>query len=129
MFVLRTHGHEQRLVAVAAHQRLELLFGDAREDGRVRDLVAVQMQDRKHGPVDPRVQEFVRMPARGQRARLGLAVADDTGNVQMRIVVCGSVSVEERVAELAPLVDRARHLRCDVARDTSRERELAEEAA
>ena len=44
-------GDEQRLPAVAAKERSELVFGDPREHRRVRDLVAVEMQDRKHRAV------------------------------------------------------------------------------
>ena len=76
----------KRLVSIAAHQRLELVLRDAGEDGRVRDLVAVQVQDRQHCAVGTRVQELVGVPARRERAGLGLAVADDAGNQQVRIV-------------------------------------------
>ena len=44
-------GDEQRLPAVALEQRHELVLRDPREDRRVRDLVAVQVQDREHGAV------------------------------------------------------------------------------
>ena len=43
---------------------------------RVRDLPAVEVEDRQHRAVRRRVQERVQVPARGERARLGLAVAD-----------------------------------------------------
>ena len=44
-------GDDDRLPAVALEQRDQLLLGDPREHGRVRDLVAVQVQDRQHGAV------------------------------------------------------------------------------
>src|SRR6266511_885550 len=69
------------------------------------------------------------MPARRQGAGLRLAVAHDTSDEQVRIVEGRSVCVRERVAELAALVDRARGLRCDVARNPARKRELPEELA
>ena len=67
------------------------------------------------------------MPARRERACLRLAVADDAGDEEIRVVERGAEGVHERVAELAALVDRARRLGRDVARDPAGERELAEE--
>src|SRR5207245_10121449 len=70
-------GDEQRPVTVALEERDELALGDAREDRGVRDLVAVQVQDRQHGAVRLRVEELVRVPAGCERPGLRLAVADD----------------------------------------------------
>ena len=81
---------------------------DAREEAGVGDLVAVQVQDRQHRAVARRVEELVRVPAGGERAGLGLAVADDAGDDQVGVVERGAVGVRQRVAELAALVDRAR---------------------
>ncbi len=122
-------GDEQRPVPVALHQRDELVLGDAREHRRVRDLVAVQVEDRQHRAVALRVQELVRVPARRERPGLGLAVADDAADEQVRVVERRAVGVRQRVAELAALVDRPRRLGRDVARDPAGERELAEEPA
>ena len=113
----RSHRDEDRRPAVALEQRLELALGDPREHGRVRDLLAVQVQDRQDRTVAARVEELVRVPARGERSGLRLAVADDAGDQQIRIVEGCPESVHERIAELATLVDRARRLRCCVARD------------
>ena len=122
-------GDEARRVPVALQQRAQLVLGDPREQRRVGDLVAVEMQDRQHRAVARRVDELVRVPARRQRPRLGLAVADDAADEQVRVVERSAVGVHERVAELAALVDRARRLRRDVARDPAGERELAEQLA
>ena len=67
------------------------------------------------------------MPAGGERAGLGLAVADDAGDDQVGVVERRAEGVAEAVAELAPLVDRARRLGRDVAGDAAGERELREE--
>ena len=58
--------------AVAAQQLLQFLVRDARQDGRVGDLVAVEMQDRQHRAVGDRVEELVGMPGGGQRDRFPL---------------------------------------------------------
>ena len=117
----------QRPVAVAPEQRDELVLGDAREHGRVRDLVAVQVQDRQHRAVRPRVQELVRVPARRRAARSRPRRRRRRSDEQVGVVERRAVRVRERVAELAALVDRARRLGRDVARDAAGERELAEQ--
>ena len=120
---------EDRLPAIALEERQQLALGDPREHGRVRDLPAVQVQDRQDRAVAARVEELVRVPARRERAGLRLAVADDAGDDEIRIVEGCPEGVHERVAELAALVDRARRLRRRVARDAAGKRELAEELA
>ena len=116
-----------RRVAVALHQRRQLLARDPGEHRGVGDLVAVEVEDREDGAVRHRVEELVRVPARGERAGLGLAVADDRAHDEVRVVERGAVRVAQRVAELAALVDRARRLGRDVARDAAREAELPEQ--
>ena len=117
------------VVAVAAQQALELVAVDAGRDRRVRDLPAVEAQDRQHRSVVDRVDELVAVPARRQRTGLELAVADHGRDDEVGVVHGGAVGVGQDVAELAALVDRSRRLRCDVARDPARERELPEEPA
>jgi hypothetical protein len=119
--------NEIRRVAVAGKQRLEFLVADARQDRRVGDLVAVQVEDWQHRSVANRVEELVRMPRGRERAGLGLAVADDACDDQIGIVERHPVGVRQAVTELAALVDRAGRLGGDVAADVPRERELLEE--
>ena len=102
-------------------------LGNAGEHGRVRDLPAVQVQDREDGAVPRRVEELVRVPARRHRPGLGLAVADDAGDEKLRVVEGRAEGVRERVSELAALVDRPRRLGRDVAGDAAGEGELAEQ--
>ena len=120
---------EMRFVAVAVQQLEQLGASDARQQRRVGDLVAVEVQDRQHGTVVRRIQELVRLPARRERAGLGLAIADDAGDDQVRVVERRPVGVRQRVAQLAAFVDRAGRFRRDVARDAARPRELAEQPA
>ena len=108
-------------------ERDELRLRDPRENGRVRDLVAVQVEDREDGAVPAGVEELVRVPARGERPRLGLAVADDARHQEVGVVEGRAERVGERVPELAALVDRARCLGRRVARDAAGERELPEQ--
>ena len=112
--------HIVRLVAIALHERGELRLGNTREDRGAGDLVAVQMEDRQHRAVARGVDELVRVPARGERRRLRLAIADDATGDEIRIVECRAVRMRERVAELTALVDGAGCFGRDVARNAAR---------
>ena len=118
---------EVRLVAHALEELLQLVLRDAGEEAGVGDLVAVEVQDRQHAAVAGRVEELVAVPAGGERPGLGLAVADDAGDDQVRVVERGPVGVAQGVAELAALVDAAGRLRGDVAGDAAGEAELLEQ--
>ncbi len=120
---------EARRVPVALEQRAQLVVGDARQDGRVGDLVAVQVQHREDRPVAGGVDELVRVPARGQRPGLRLAVAHDAQREQVGVVEHRPVGVHERIAQLAALVDRPGRLRRDMRRDAAGVGELAEQPA
>ena len=113
--------------AVAAQQLLQFLVRDAGQDGRVGDLVAVEVQDRQHRAVGGRIEKLVGMPGRGQRPGLRLAVADDAGDDQIGIVEHRPERMAERIAQFAALVDRARALRRGVAGNAAGKRELQEE--
>ena len=122
-------GHDVRRVAVALQEAQKFGLGDPREDRRTGDLVAVQVQDREHGTIAGGIEELVRVPARGERPGLGLAVTDDAARQQVGVVEDRAVRVDECVPEFAALVDRAGRLRRDVARYPAGERELPEEPA
>ena len=113
--------------AVAAQQLLQFLARDARQQRRVGDLVAVEMQDRQHRAVGHRIEKLVRMPCRGERTGLRFAVADDAGDDEIGIVEHRAERVAERIAQLAALMDRARALRRRVARNPAGKRKLREE--
>ena len=118
---------EVRLVTVAHEQALQFVAADAREDRRIRDLVPVQMEDGQHRAVQRGIEELVGMPGRRQRAGLGLAVAHDASDDQVRVVKRRAVGVGDRVAQLASLVDGARSLGGHVAGDPAGKRELLEQ--
>ena len=113
--------------AVADEQALQLLVGDPGQDRRLGDLEAVEVEDRQDRAVGDGVEELVGMPGGGQRAGLGLAVADDAGDDQVRVVERRAEGMADRIAQLAALVDRARRLRRDVAGDPAGEGELLEQ--
>lgn len=120
---------EQRLVAEPAEEIADLVVAHPAEHGRIGNLVAVEMQDRQHRAVMRRIEEFVGVPGRGERAGLGLAVTDDTGDDQVGIVEGRAIGMHQRVTELTAFVDRARRFRRRVARDAAGEGELPEQLA
>jgi hypothetical protein len=117
---------EVRFISVAGQQLLELCSRDPGEHGRVGDLVAVQVQDRQHRTVVHGIEELVGVPARGEGARLRLAVADHAGGDEIGVVEDRTERVRQRVAQLTALVDRSRRLGRDVARNPARKRDLNE---
>ena len=126
-FVVKAGHKEVRLIAHAAEELGEFLVRDAREDGGVRDLVAVEMENRQHDAVGLGVHELVGLPGRGKRARLGLAVAHHGHGQQAGVIENRAIGVRKRVAQLAALVNGARGLGRKVARNATGVRELAEE--
>ena len=77
---------EVRIPSTSREERGELFVGDAGEDRRIRDLVPVEVQDREDGAVTDRVEKLVRVPARRERARLGLTVTHDARDDEVGIV-------------------------------------------
>ena len=67
------------------------------------------------------------MPGCRQRSGFGLAVADDAGDDEIGIVEGRAEGMDQRIAELAAFVDRARRLGRDMARHAAGEGELLEQ--
>jgi hypothetical protein len=86
------------------------------------------VQDRQHRAVTPGIEEANVLPGARQRARLGLAVADDCGHNEVWVVEGRAERVREYVAELSAFMDRARGRNTDVAWDATRGRELTKES-
>jgi hypothetical protein len=120
---------EARRVPVALEQRAQLGGRNAREHRWARDLVAVEMQDGEHRAIVDGIEELVGVPARRERTCLGLAVAYHAADEQVGVIERRAVGMRQGVAELAALVDRPRRLRRHVARDATREGELAKQPA
>ena len=118
---------EMRGVAVAAEEMIQFFMTDSRQHAGIGDLVAVKVKDRENHPVGKRVQKFVRVPARCQGPGLGLAVADDAGHDQIRVIEGRAVGVRHGVTQLPSLVDRAGRLGGDMAGDAAWERKLLEQ--
>ena len=76
-------------------------------NGRIGDFVAVEMQDRQNGPVACRIEKLITVPTGGERPRFGLAVANNAGNDQVRVIEGGTEGVAQAVAKFASFVDRS----------------------
>src|SRR5262249_55403893 len=98
---------EARHPAIAEQELFQLVARNASEDRRTRDLVPVEMEDREHRPIVRWVQELVRVPARGKRPGLGLAVADDATHEKSRVVERGAERVAQRITEFSSFVNAA----------------------
>src|SRR5438105_800828 len=98
---------------------MELIMRDSRQDRGIGDLVAVQVQDRQDRAVGGWIEKLVGVPGRGQRTGFSLAIADDAGDQQVRVVERGAIRVGQRVAELTALVDRARSFRRSMTGDAA----------
>ncbi len=122
-----TAFHKVWLVSVAAEQMIELLVTDTREHAGVRDLVAVQVQDGQHHTISQRIQELVGVPARGERASLRFAIANDAGHDQVRVVERSAECMGQRISQLATFMDRPGSFWRHVTGNAARERELLEQ--
>jgi hypothetical protein len=71
---------------VTLQQVFKLFAGNPREHGRIRNLEAVQVENRQHGTVADRVQELVRVPGGRKRPRFRLTVTDNARRDQRRVV-------------------------------------------
>jgi hypothetical protein len=119
--------HEKRLVAIADKQRFQFFVADTRENRRIRDLVAVEVQDREHSAVADRIQELVRVPRGRERTRFGFTITDHARHDGVGMIERHPVGMGQAVAEFAAFVNRAWRFRCDMAADVTGERELLEE--
>src|SRR5262245_1170110 len=65
-----------RHVAITNEQRLQFLMTDPGQQRWVVDLVAVKVQDWQDCAISDRIEEFVAVPAGGERAGFSLAIAN-----------------------------------------------------
>ena len=119
--------HKVGRPAAAPEELLQFLMLDAGQDGRIADLVAIEVQDRQHGSVGDRVEKLVGLPCGRQGARFRFTVADDAGDDQIGIVERGPEGMAERVPQFAAFVNRPRRRRRNMAGNPAGKRELLEQ--
>ena len=69
------------------------------------------MKDRKDRAVANRIKKLTDVPGSGKWAGLSLAIANNGGDNQIRIIKCSPTSVGQDIPEFAPFMDRARRFR------------------
>src|ERR1700733_15663433 len=109
-------------------QVADVVLAGTPEHRGAADLVAVELEDRQHGAVATWIEKAHAFPRTLEGTGLGLAVTDDAGGDEVRVVEDGPERVDERVAELTALVDRAGGRHADVAGDAARGGELPHQA-
>ena len=115
-------------VAVSLEKVFKLFVAYPGEQGRIGDLVAVEMEDRQHCAVALRIQEFVRMPGSRHRSRFRFAVAHHAAGDEFWVVEYCAIGMGNRIAELPAFMNRAGGLGRHMARDAAGKGELPEEA-
>src|SRR5262245_38881210 len=95
--------HETGCVAVAPEEIFQLFSTDAREQGRVINLVTVEIQDWQYRTVTNGVDKLVDVPGGCERPSLGLTVANHCGHNQIGIVERGAAGVRQNITQLASL--------------------------
>src|SRR5579864_1018007 len=113
--------------AVAAEEILNFLVRNARQQGRIVDLIAIQMEDREHSAIARRIQELVGVPGSRERTGFRLAIAHDCRNNQLWIVKGRATGMREDVAEFSAFVNRSRSFRRAVTPDSAGEGKFMEE--
>ena len=92
------------LVTPSYIKGLQVCITRAPLGGWPRDFISIEVKDRQNRTVSHRIDEVDRLPASFQRACLGLAIPDDAGDNQVRIVEGRAECVNQRVAKLSALV-------------------------
>ena len=96
---------------------------DTGQDGRVADLIPIEVEDRQHGSVGNWVEQLVGLPCGRQGARFRFAVSDHAGDDQIRIIERGPEGMAERIAQFAAFANRTRcrwrHMAAKSRRETS----------
>src|SRR5882724_3964276 len=98
-----------------------------RQHGWVRNLVTIQVQDRKHRAIANGIEKFVRMPTGRQWPCLSLTIADHAARDEIGIVKHRAVSMHQRITQLSSFMNRARRFRRDVTGDSAGKGKLPEQ--
>src|ERR1035437_1129467 len=118
---------EMGFPAVAGEEIGKLLIIHPGKHGWIRDLPAVEMKNRQHGTVTRRIQKFIAVPARSERARFRLAVSHHATREQVGVVEHRSTGVHDRITQFPTFVNRARSFGRRMTRNSSGEGKLFEQ--
>ena len=96
--------HDMWRPAVATKKRLKLFLRYTGENGWIRYLMAIEMEDWKNCPVVFRIEEFIGMPSSRQSTSFCFAIADDACGNKIWIVEHRPERMTERVPKLSSFV-------------------------
>src|SRR4029450_6129190 len=102
-------------------------MGYPRQQGRIVNLVAVEIQDGQYSAVSNGIEKFVDVPRGGERPCFGFAITHDRRDDQVGIIERSAARVRQNIAQLATFVDRARRFGSAVTADATGKRKLFEE--
>src|SRR5919202_3084211 len=119
--------HEVWFVAIADEQAFYFLMTNSRQDCRVSNLVAIEVQDRQYCTIPYGVEELIGVPSCSEGTSFSFPISYDTANYQVRVIKGSPVSMRNRITQFTTFMDRARSFRGDVARNSTREGELLEQ--
>ena len=103
--------HKVRLPAHTCKKLPQHVIRSTGQNGRIGNLVAVQMQNRQHRAIFVRIDKFVALPGSGQRTSFRFSIADHAGRNQIGIVKYRAKGMGQRIAQFSALMNRAGHLR------------------
>src|SRR2546426_3564296 len=113
--------------AISAHEAFQFLVADARQQGRVIDLVAVQVKDGQYRSIANGTQELVDVPRSCQRSGFRFTVSNHSSDNQVRVIERSAAGVGKHISQFAAFVDRTGSLWRAVTADATWERKLFEE--
>jgi hypothetical protein len=113
--------------AIPEEELLELLVTDSCEDGRIVDLVSVEVEYWEDGTISDRIEEFGAVPTSSKRTRLSLSISNHCQRDQIGVIKDRSEGVRNRVTKLSSLVNATWGLGSRVTTNSTGERKLLEE--
>src|SRR5215510_8354347 len=94
-------------VTIAGKKMSQLLVAQTAQDRRIRDFVAVQMENGKDCSILCRIEKLVGMPAGRERTRFALSIANHAASDQSGIIKDCTICMDQRIAQFSAFVNRA----------------------
>ena len=116
--------YEVRFPSAALEEVFHFLMRNTWENGRVTDLVSVQMKDWKNSTVCDRVQEFVGLPWSSKRPCFSFTVTDNNCSDKIWVVQNSTKAVSNWISKFSTLIDRTWCFWSTVTRNSAWEWEL-----
>src|SRR5919199_3816608 len=91
--------HEVGLVAIADEQAFYFLMTNSRQDCRVSNLVAIEVQDRQYCTIPYGVEELIGVPSCSEGPSFSFPISYDTANYQVRVIKGSPVSMRNRITQ------------------------------